>query len=125
KLFDQAVAVVKCVYVLIFEEAEDQFNRWRPGGSTLWQRAEEIDLLFSHFLPQLTLDECRNHLRNELQEYQSLDAGVLLQPDRGDLERRFEQRMSLLDPGLVLVDLEHVDGLLLGIRGQREDPIHG
>src|ERR1700685_2258129 len=32
--------------------------------------------------------------------------------------------MSLLDPGLVLVDLEHVDGLLLGVRCQREDPIH-
>src|ERR1700732_1229394 len=33
--------------------------------------------------------------------------------------------MSLLYPWLVLVDLEHVDGLLLGIRCQREDPIHG
>src|SRR5262249_34503876 len=33
--------------------------------------------------------------------------------------------MPLLDPGLVLVDLEHVDRLLFGIRCQREDPIHG
>src|SRR5262249_8691724 len=32
--------------------------------------------------------------------------------------------MSLLDPGLVLVDLEHVDRLLFGVRCQREDPIH-
>src|SRR6516225_8508433 len=33
--------------------------------------------------------------------------------------------MSLLDPGLVLVDLEHVDGRFLSVGCQREDAVHG
>src|SRR5262245_22765932 len=33
--------------------------------------------------------------------------------------------MPLLDPGFLLVDLEHVDRLLFGARRQREDPIYG
>ena len=68
------------------------------------------------FFPASLLDERGNHLCDERKEHQSLDAGVLLRSDRSDLECRFEQRMPLLNPGLVLVNLEHVDGLLFGIR---------
>jgi hypothetical protein len=59
--------------------------------------------------------ECRDDLGDEFEEHQRLCAGVLLQPDRGHLERGLEQRMPLLDPGLVLVDLVYVDGFFLGV----------
>ena len=92
----------------------------RPSGS------EQIRPIFfsAIFLAQGSLDECGDHLRDELEEHQGLDTAVLLQPDRRDIERGFQKRMSLFDPGLVLVDLEHVNGRLLGVRCQREDPIH-
>jgi hypothetical protein len=47
-------------------------------------------LLLDHPLAQGALDQRRYHLREELDEHQSLNARVLLQPDRGDLERGFE-----------------------------------
>ena len=112
------------MFALIFEEAQNLLDGWRLGWSAFGQRAEQFDFLFGHLLSQGALDESSNHLGDELKKHQCLDAGILLQPDRRNIERGFEQRMALLDPGLVLVDIEYVDRLLLGVRCQREDPIH-
>ena len=96
------------------------------GGAAFGQQAGEL-LVVAERGAGLGFDEAEDQQRDPDDADQRVDAVVVVQEDRADLERLLEVAVAALDDLLVLVEAQHVAGADAAgeVGRERVDPVDG